>query len=99
MAKHGFPKHTGNGLEQLKLRGGENYTNPDGYIRAQAVKDKNMVLPSNLQKNCCSYWKTILRNKSRCITVLTNRDFVLYPHNTGYSFFPAILHFIISDTY
>lgn len=66
MAKHGFPntvKHTGSGLEQLKLRGGENYTNPDGYIRAQAVKDKNMVLPLNLQKNCCSYWKTILRNK------------------------------------
>lgn len=66
MARHGFPntvKHTGNGLEQLKLRGGEIYTNSDGYLRAQAVKDKNMVLPSNLQKNCCSYWKTILRNK------------------------------------
>lgn len=46
MAKHGFlnaVKHTGNGLEQLKIRGGENYTNPDGYIHAQAVSDNNIV--------------------------------------------------------
>lgn len=46
MAKCGFlndVKHTGNGLEQLKLWGGENYTNPDGYIHAQAVSDKNIV--------------------------------------------------------
>ena len=34
MAKHGFlnaARHTGNGLEQLKLWGGDNYTYPDGY--------------------------------------------------------------------
>lgn len=46
MAKCGFlntVKHTGNGPEQLKLRGGENYTNPDGYIHAQAVSDRNIV--------------------------------------------------------
>ena len=46
MAKHGFlnsVKHTGNGPEQLKLWGGDNYTNPDGYIHAQAIKDKNIV--------------------------------------------------------
>lgn len=46
MAKHGFlnsVKHTGNGLEQLKLWGGENYTNADGYVSAQAVSDKGMV--------------------------------------------------------
>ena len=32
LAQHGFlnaVKHTGNGLDQLKLWGGENYTNPD----------------------------------------------------------------------
>lgn len=46
MAKHGFlnaVRHTGNGLEQLKLWGGENYTNPEGYVNAQAVSDKNIV--------------------------------------------------------
>lgn len=46
MAKCGFlnaVRHTGNGPEQLKLWGGENYTNPDGYIHAQAVSDKNIV--------------------------------------------------------
>lgn len=46
MAKHGFlnvVKHTGNGHEQLKYWGGDNYTNPGGYINAQAVSDKNIV--------------------------------------------------------
>ena len=46
MAKHGFlnaVKHTGNGLDQLKIWGGENYTNPDGYIHAQAVSDGSIV--------------------------------------------------------
>ena len=46
MAKHGFlnaVKHTGNGLDQLKIWGGENYTNPEGYIHAQAVSDGIMV--------------------------------------------------------
>lgn len=46
MAKYGFlnnVRHTGNGLEQLKLWGGKNYTNPDGYIHSQAVSDRNIV--------------------------------------------------------
>ncbi len=46
MAKCGFlnaVKHTGNGPEQLKLWGGENYTNPHGYVHAQAVSDRNIV--------------------------------------------------------
>lgn len=46
MAKCGFlndVRHTGNGLEQLKLWGGENYTNSDGYIHTQAVSDRNIV--------------------------------------------------------
>lgn len=46
MAKHGFlndVRHTGNGLEQLKLWGGDNYTHSDGYVYAQAVSDKNIV--------------------------------------------------------
>lgn len=36
-------RHTGNGLEQLKLWGGDNYTNPEGYVCAPAVSDKNIV--------------------------------------------------------
>ena len=46
MAKCGLlnkVKHTGNGLDQLKLWGGDNYTNLDGYIHAQAVSDGNIV--------------------------------------------------------
>ena len=46
MAKHGFlnnVKHTGNGLDQLKLWGGESYTNAAGYVNAQAVTDSNIV--------------------------------------------------------
>lgn len=46
MAKCGFlntVKHTGNGPEQLKLWGGDNYTNPAVYVHAQAVSDKNIV--------------------------------------------------------
>lgn len=46
LAKHGFlnsVKHTGNGMEQLKIWGGDNYTNADGYVNAQAVGDKNIV--------------------------------------------------------
>lgn len=35
--------HTGNGLEQLKLWGGENYSNPEGYQHKQAVADKGVV--------------------------------------------------------
>lgn len=36
-------RHTGNGSEQLQRWGGENYTNPQGYVHAQAVSDKNIV--------------------------------------------------------
>lgn len=46
MAKCGFlnaVKHTGNGLEQLKLWGGGHYTNSGGYVHAQAVSDKRIV--------------------------------------------------------
>ena len=46
MAKHGFlndVKHTGNGLEQLKLWGREAYTNLEGYIHQQAVSDGGIV--------------------------------------------------------
>lgn len=46
LAKHGFlneVKHTGNGVEQLKLWGGENYTNSDGYVQTQSISDKNIV--------------------------------------------------------
>lgn len=46
MARHGFLnniKHTGNGLEQLKLWGGSNYTNESGYVNAQAVSDHHIV--------------------------------------------------------
>lgn len=46
LARHGFlnsVKHTGNGLEQLKLWGGANYTNEAGYVNEQAVRDSRMV--------------------------------------------------------
>ena len=36
-------RHTGNGVEQLKLWGGDNYTNAQGYIHDQAVSDKGIV--------------------------------------------------------
>ena len=46
MAKHGFLnniRHTGNGIEQLELWGGEKYTNTNGYVNAQAVSDNKIV--------------------------------------------------------
>ncbi len=46
LAKGGFlngVRHTGNGIEQLKLWGGENYTNLEGYIHEQAVSDGGIV--------------------------------------------------------
>jgi len=46
MAKHGLlnaVKHTGNGLDQLKIWGGENYTNSNGYLQQQAVSDGRIV--------------------------------------------------------
>lgn len=35
--------HTGNGLDQLKMWGGEDSTNPAGYRNCQAVTDRNIV--------------------------------------------------------
>ncbi len=46
LAKQGFLnniKHTGNGMEQLKLWGGGNYTNAAMYVHAQAVSDRRIV--------------------------------------------------------
>ena len=46
MASKGFlnnVRHTGNGIEQLRLWGGEAYTNATNYVDAQAVSDKNIV--------------------------------------------------------
>lgn len=46
LARHGFlngVKHTGNGVEQLKLWGGSRYTNEQGYVARQAVRDGNLV--------------------------------------------------------
>lgn len=46
MAKCGLlnnVRHTGNGVEQLKLWGGDNYTNAQGYVHVQAVSDKGIV--------------------------------------------------------
>ena len=46
MAKHGFLnniKHTGNGVQQLRLWGGDNYTNQAYYVNEQAVSDRNIV--------------------------------------------------------
>lgn len=46
LAKHGFlnhVRHTGNGVEQLKLWGGENYAGVAMYLHEQAVSDKCIV--------------------------------------------------------
>ena len=46
LARHGFlnaVKHTGNGLEQLRLWGGDNYANAKGYVNKQAVSDNRIV--------------------------------------------------------
>lgn len=46
LARHGFlnaVRHTGNGLEQLQLWGGDNYTNAVGYVDEQAVADRRIV--------------------------------------------------------
>lgn len=36
-------QHTGNGVEQLRLWGAGNYTNPEGYVHQQAVSDRRIV--------------------------------------------------------
>ena len=58
MASKGFlngVRHTGNGIEQLQLWGGEAYTNATGYVNAQAVSDQNIVTANgsaNLEFAC-----------------------------------------------
>ena len=36
-------RHTGNGVDQLKLWGGSNYTNAGGYVHEQAISDNGIV--------------------------------------------------------
>lgn len=46
MAKQGFLnniRHTGNGIQQLKLWGGDSYTGMSCYVNEQAVRDGNIV--------------------------------------------------------
>lgn len=46
LAKHGLVNsiaHTGNGIDQLKMWGGDNYTNEAMYQHRQAVSDHNIV--------------------------------------------------------
>ncbi len=46
LARHGFlngVRHTGNGLDQLKLWGAGNYANEAGYVAAEAVRDQRLV--------------------------------------------------------
>ena len=46
LARHGFLNdiwHTGNGIEQLKLWGGDHYTNQAMYVHKQAVSDHRIV--------------------------------------------------------
>lgn len=53
MAKHGFlnhVKHTGNGLQLLKMWGG-NYTNEEGYVNEQAVSDGRIVTANGTGQN------------------------------------------------
>lgn len=46
MARAGFlnnVRHTGNGRDQLRMWGGDSYTNPEGYEHLQAVADSRIV--------------------------------------------------------
>lgn len=46
MARAGFlnnVRHTGNGLDQLRMWGGDSYTNSEGYEHLQAVADSRIV--------------------------------------------------------
>lgn len=46
LARHGFlndVRHTGNGIDQLRLWGGDRYTNDAQYEHRQAVADRNIV--------------------------------------------------------
>ena len=71
LAKHGFLneiKHTGNGLEQLQLWGGGNYTNKAGYMNEQLYRTNALLrqmaqVTWNLLKSCCYCWRMIPLNK------------------------------------
>ena len=76
LAKYGFlnnVKHTGNGLEQLKLWGGNNYTNQAGYINEQTVSDKRIVTSNGTGE-------LEFANRLKCSTVSIKRVFVRYFH-------------------
>ena len=61
LARHGFlnaVRHTGNGLEQLQLWGGDNYTNASGYVDKQAVADRRIVTANGT--GCLEFAKEML---------------------------------------
>ena len=51
-------KHTGNGLDQLKLWGGDRYTNEAGYDERQAVSDQNIVTANG--SGCLEFTRELL---------------------------------------
>ena len=51
LCSHGFlnnVKHTGNGLDQLKQWGGENYRNTEGYMEEKAISDRKIVTANGI---------------------------------------------------
>ncbi len=90
MAKHGFlntVNHTGNGLEQLKLWGNENYTNFDGYVHTQAVSDKNIVTANGsatleFAKELLLLLENDTPESIECSINSTNKDSVHYFHKS-----------------
>lgn len=61
LARHGFlnaVRHTGNGLEQLQLWGGDNYTNSAGYVDGQAMADRRIVTANGT--GCLEFAKEML---------------------------------------
>lgn len=61
LAKHGFLNavaHTGNGLDQLQLWGGNNYTHAKGYVNKQAVSDSHIVTANGT--GCLEFAKELL---------------------------------------
>ncbi len=71
-------RHTGNGLEQLKLWGRENYTNLEGYIHEQAVSDGGIVTANGsaaleFAKELLCFSKMTHLNVWKCIINLISR--------------------------
>ncbi|WP_036879132.1 type 1 glutamine amidotransferase family protein [Xylanibacter oryzae] len=61
MAAHGFlnnVNHTGNGVDNLKEWGGDNYTNEVGYMNSQAVSDNNIVTANGT--GCLEFTRELL---------------------------------------